>query len=64
MVIRIMLLIAFVRNTEDRIGCIQTDTSLEATCRNVAAMPLHHHLFYQVFRALVQMGKAIDLLPG
>jgi hypothetical protein len=59
-----MFLIAFISDTEDRIGCIQTDTSLETTGRNVPAVPLHHHLFYQVFGTSVQMGKPIDLFPG
>jgi hypothetical protein len=63
MVIRAMLLIAFIGDTEDCIGCIQTNTSLETTCRYVSTVSLHHHLFYQILGALVQMGKAIDLFP-
>jgi hypothetical protein len=63
MVIRSMLLIAFIGDTEDRVGCIQPDTSLETTGRYVSTVPLHHHLFYQVFGALVQVSKTIDLFP-
>jgi hypothetical protein len=61
MVIRAMLLIAFIGDTEDCIGCVQTDTSLETTCRYVPTVSLHRHFLYQIFGALVQMGKAIDL---
>ena len=63
MVIRPMLLITFIGDTEHRVGCIQTNTSLETTGRQVPAVSLHHHLFDQVFCALVQMRKTIDLFP-
>ena len=63
MIIRTMLLIAFISDTENRIGCIQTDASLETTSRYVSTAPLHEHFFDQVFGTLVQMRKTIDLFP-
>jgi CheY-like chemotaxis protein len=64
MIIRAMLLIAFIGHAEDCIGCIETDTSLETTGCDVAAGPLHHHLLDQVFGTSMQMGKPVDLFPG
>jgi len=61
MVICAMFLIAFIGDTEGRIGCIQTHASLKTTCRDVSTGPLHHHFFDEIFRVLVQMGKTIDL---
>ena len=64
MIIRAVLLIAFIGNAEHGIGCIQADATLETTGRDVPAVSLHEHFLDEVFRALVQMGKTIDLFSG
>jgi hypothetical protein len=64
MVTGAVLLIAFKGDTENRIGSIQANTSLETAGRDVSTISLHHHLLDQIFGTSVQMGKPVDLFPG
>ena len=59
-----VLLIAFVGHTEDRVCRVEPDAPLEAAGGHVAAVALQTDLVDQVFRALVQMGEAVDFLSA
>ena len=63
MVLGAVFLVCFKGGGIQRIDSVHPHTPLETGGGLLAQQPLHLHLFYQIFRALVDMAKAVDFLP-
>jgi hypothetical protein len=62
MELSVVLPVTLESSAVNSIGRVQTDTPLETAAGHGSAVALHFYLINQVFHALVQVCKAVDLV--
>ena len=64
MIIRAALFIQLVSRAVNCVHCVHADAALEACRRLLSEETLHLDLLDQIVSALMDVGEAVDLLPG